>query len=228
MDELTIEQRATRLLAGDDVDKDDVRFFLSRLLQVQEEQGRGASRAVTRGLLLAAAFVLLTHSTLLEAELLGMKIHDISPVRLVIPVAMMLMVLRAVTALRLSIFYRRVFREVAGQHQPSWRASGLIPLLSPWNGPMSTHASPVRLDVDEHPAVDRLHQVLRTTDSWAGITALTVFQVYAFVMLFHDPRVPTIATVASLGVTVSLMAFVAAYLWYVRRSRLTPAPHRRM
>ncbi|MER5457056.1 hypothetical protein ABT008_19930 [Micromonospora sp. NPDC002389] len=225
MEELTIEQRATRLLRSDDVDKDDVRFFLSRLLQVQEDQGRSASRAVSRGLVLAAAFVVLTHSTLLEAELLGMKIHDISPVRLVIPVAMMLMVLRAVTALRLSLFYRRVFHEAAGQQLPSWRASGLLPLLSPWNGPMSTHASPVRLDVDEHPAVDRLHQVMRTTDSWAGITALAAFQVYAFVMLFHDPRVPTIATVACLVLTVSLMSFVATYLWYANLSRRTPAPH---
>ncbi|MFI7079455.1 hypothetical protein ACIBO1_19345 [Micromonospora sp. NPDC049903] len=60
---------------------------------------------------------------------------------------------------------------------------------------------------------------MRTTDSWAGITALAAFQVYAFVMLFHDPRVPTIAIVASLVLTVSLMSFVAAYLWYVNLSR---------
>lgn len=225
VDELSIEQRAAKLLEGDDVDKDDLRFFLSRLLQIQEDQGRDASRAVLRGAGLGALFIVLTHSKLLEAELLGMKIHDISPLRLIIPVAMMLMVLRAVTVLRLSIFYRRIFHEVVGKHLPSWQASGLIPLLSPWRGPMSTHASPIRLDVNEHPGVDRLHQAMRMVDAWAGTAALAGFQIYIFVILFKDPRISTITAAASLGISLTLMLFVAAYLWFARLSRHPSVPN---
>ncbi|MFF3867574.1 hypothetical protein [Micromonospora sp. NPDC001898] len=224
MDELSIQQRATKLLEGDDGDKDDLRFFLSRLLQIQEDQGRDASRAVLRGAGLGAVFIILTHSKLLEAELLGMKIHDISPLRLIIPVAMMLMVLRAVTVLRLSIFYRRIFDQVAGKHLPNWQASGLIPLLSPWRGPMSTHASPIRLDANEHPGVDRLHQAMRIVDAWAGTAAIAGFQIYAFVILFRDPRIPTIAAAVSLGTSLILISFVAAYLWFVRLSRHPSVP----
>ncbi|MGC5033836.1 hypothetical protein [Micromonospora sp. DT229] len=218
MDKLTLEQRATMLLQGGDVDKDDLRFFLSRILQIQEDQGRDASRAVKRGVGLGVAFIILTYSNLLEAELLGMKIQDISPLRLAIPVAMMLMALRAVTVLQLSVFYRRIFREVVGKHLPSWEASGLVPLLSPWNGPMSTHASPTRLDIHEHPGVDRLHQAMKMVDAWAGIAALAGFQLYAFVILFHDPRVPSIATLTSLAISLTLMLYVAAYLFFVKLS----------
>ncbi|WP_433343215.1 hypothetical protein [Micromonospora sp. CA-111912] len=224
MDELSIERRAAKILEGDDVDKDDLRFFLSRLLQIQEDQGRDASRALLRGFGLAVVFIILTYSKLLEAELLGMKIHDVSPLRLIIPVAMMLLVLRAVTVLQLSIFYRRLFDEVTGKHLPNWQASGLIPLLSPWRGPMSTHASPVRLDVNEHPGVDRLHQAMRIVDAWAGTAALAVFQIYIFVTLFRDPRIPTIAAAASLGISLILTLFVGAYLWFVRLSRHPSVP----
>ncbi|WP_431917144.1 hypothetical protein [Micromonospora wenchangensis] len=225
MDDLTIEQRATKLLEGGNVDKDDLRFFLSRLLQIQEDQGRDASRALSRGIGLGVIFVILTYGRTLEVELLGVKVQDISPLRLVIPVVMMLMVLRAVTVLRLSLFYRRVFREVAGRHLPNWQESGLVALLSPWNGPMSSHASAVRLDVDEHPGVNRLHQVMRTVDAWAGIVALTGFQVYAFAILFQDPKISTVGALAALNASLVLTAFVAAYLVLTRLGRHSATAH---
>ncbi|MFJ8685614.1 hypothetical protein [Micromonospora wenchangensis] len=217
MDDLTIEQRATKLLGGGNADKEDVRFFLSRLLQIQEDQGRSASRALARGVGLGLVFVVLTYGKLLEVELLGVKVQDISPVRVAIPIAVMFTVLRAVTLLRISLFYRRVFGEVVARYLPSWQDSGLVPLLSPWNGPMSTHASAVRLDVGEHPGVNRLHRAMRSLDAWSGIVALTGFQVYAFVVLFHDPRIPAVAALVSLTVSLVLMGFVAVYLVFARR-----------
>ncbi|WP_088983858.1 hypothetical protein [Micromonospora echinospora] len=218
MDRLTIEQRVGKLLKGDDVDDEDVRLFLTRLMQIQEAQGRDATRAISRGVALAAVFVFLSHSKILEAELLGMKVNDISPLRLVVPVAMMLMVLRAVAIMRLSAFYRRVFEEVVRRHLPNWYASGLSPLLTPWRGPMLTHASRTRLDATEHPGVDRLHQMTRMVDASASVAALVLFQVYVFVSLFQDPKVPAVATGVSLVLSSVLLILVAAYLWFVKRS----------
>ncbi|WKU04362.1 hypothetical protein [Micromonospora sp. HUAS LYJ1] len=225
MDDLTIEQRASKLLEGGN-DKEDVRFFLSRLLQIQEDQGRSASRALARGAGLGLVFVVLTYGKLLEVELLGVKVQDISPVRVAIPIAVMFTVLRAVTLLRISLFYRRVFGEVVARYLPGWQDSGLVPLLSPWNGPMSTHASAVRLDVGEHPGVNRLHRTMRSLDAWSGIVALTGFQVYAFVVLFHDPKIPAVAALVSLAVSLMLMAFVAVYLAFTRRGIPTSAASR--
>ncbi|MFE0591364.1 hypothetical protein [Micromonospora echinospora] len=195
---------------------EDVRLFLARLLQIQEAQGRDATRVISRGVVLAAVFVFLTHSRILGAELLGMKVDDISPLRLVVPVAMMLLVLRAVAIMRLSAFYRRVFEEVVRRHLPNWYVSGLSPLLIPWRGPLLTHASRTRLDATEHPGVDRLHQMTRLVDASASVAALVLFQVYVFVSLFQDPKVPGIASGVSLALSSVLLILVAPYLWFVK------------
>ncbi|WDZ86497.1 hypothetical protein [Micromonospora cathayae] len=226
MDQLTMEQRAAELLRSDDVDREDLRFFLSRLLQIQDDQGRDVTRAISRAVVLGVVFVVLAHGDLVEVELLGMKVQDLSDFRYVIPVAMVLLVLRAVVVLRLSLFYRRVLGEVVRSHLPGWHASGLVPLLTPWKGPMSTHASQIRLDAAEHPGIDRLHQVLRAVDSSSGIVAVVAFQAYAFVNLFQDPRIPDVSVGVSLGLSLLLLAFVGAYLRLVRLSGL-PGPRRR-
>ncbi|MFG1918428.1 hypothetical protein [Micromonospora sp. NPDC048898] len=130
----TIAKRAEKLLSGPNVDREDIRFFLAQLLQQHQSQVREVTKAISRSFILAFVFVVLSNSTIAEAELMGVKVQDFSFFRLAIPVVMTVMVLRAIVALRASSVNYQVFYHVVKRHLPNWHDSGLVDLLVSFEG----------------------------------------------------------------------------------------------
>ena len=209
---MTIEKRAEKLLSGPDSDREDIRFFLAQLLQLSQTYGQEFSKAVSRSLVLAFAFAVLSTSKLSEAELMGMKVQDFSAFRLAIPAGVAILMVRAVVALRAGGLIYQVFYEVVKRHLPSWHESGLGSLLTNAHGPLSVDAGYMQIDGTEHPVVHKMNQGVRLAEVLGGLGVVILFQVYAYHELFDDSRISNILASASLVVTIVATAFAVMYL----------------
>jgi hypothetical protein len=85
------------------IDREDLRYFLSRIIDTGNRLHKAGIRSVVVIAGLAGLFVLMSAGGLTEAELFGVKVSRFSLFLLVIPVAIALVFARAVVLIKSSV-----------------------------------------------------------------------------------------------------------------------------
>jgi len=208
----TISERAKQFLEDKDVEREDVRFFLLQLLELGRLCGQSAAKGISRGVLAALFFVLLSNPKITEAELAGVKIEEFSFFRLILPVAISYFSLQTVLALDAHGLYTKIYREIIKRHYPAWHKSDFSELLMTWPGPLSMHLGPIHFDFSEHPGLHKIRMTAAISQMASAIVVPIAFGAYAYIRLFEDNRIPDLAAKASLTVAVVLMGASALLL----------------
>jgi hypothetical protein len=167
-------------------DRDDLRYFLDKIIESCNGLHRGFTRSVVLMVALAGLFVLMSSGGLTEAELFGVKVSRFSLLLVVVPVAIAFTFSRAVTLLKTSIVYRTVFFGVTERYYPNWARSGLDSLLL---------TSYVNLGNTMHeqffdPGVSRWSvSTMSIIEMVAVLFGPPAFDVYAYIVLFGSSEV---------------------------------------
>ncbi|TYB37148.1 hypothetical protein FXF50_16060 [Micromonospora sp. AP08] len=212
MKDVSIRERVDHFLGGDAVDREDVRFYLSQLLELARGHGKATSAAIARAMALAALFVLLSSARLSEAEIVGVKVQDFSFFLIVIPVAISFLFLRALLVIRAYGEYMQIYHEITRKYVPRWYESDLDEVLMPWQGSLVASPSLSHLDGGEHPLAYKSRRVLQLLELALGLAVPVLFQVYAYTVLFRRPEIPVVVSAVSLAISAVIVTAGVLYI----------------
>jgi len=168
------------------IDRDDLRYFLDKILDKCNRLHRAGIRGVVIVAGLAGLFVLMSAGGLTEAELFGVKVSRFSLFLLVIPVAIAFVFARSVILVKSSAIYRHVYLALAARYYPSWSRSGLDGLLLSSEFMLSAAVHENYFPQGVGRRVLLLSSVVELT-VWA--LAPAVFDVYAYFVLFRSHEI---------------------------------------
>ncbi|MGC5290766.1 hypothetical protein [Micromonospora sp. DT231] len=215
MDSSRYEKRIEEFLNNEDVDREDMRMFIGRLLDIANGIGRKASRSIGLSVALVAAFFLLSNAKLTEAELLGVKVQDFTFFRLALPVASLFFLLRYLSLMKAFNIYEKLYDLIMERYWPQCSTSALDTLLLDWDGPVSVMR---RDDFYFDGQSTKLRTVIGSAEVASGLVLPLLFAVYAYWTLFSDPEVPGVATSISLTLSAILCVISALHLLIINGS----------
>jgi hypothetical protein len=176
------------------IDREDLRFFLSRILDACNRLHRSGRRGLVVIAGLAGLFVLMSAGGLTEAELFGVKVSRFSLFLIVIPVAVAFIFARSIIMIKSSTIYKHIYFDITGRYYPSWARSRL-------DGLLLTSEHMLSGAVDENFFDKGLGRQVLLASSMVEMVAWTfaplAFDVYAYLVLFRSSEIQQV------GVTIS-------------------------
>jgi hypothetical protein len=176
------------------IDREDLRYFLSRIIDTGNRLHKAGIRSVVVIAGLAGLFVLMSAGGLTEAELFGVKVSRFSLFLLVIPVAIALVFARAVVLIKSSVVYKHVAFDITARYYPSWSRSGLDGLLLSSDYWLS---GAVHENFFERGAGRRVLLFSSTVELIVWSLAPVAFDIYAYFVLFRSHEIQPIGVVIS-------------------------------
>lgn len=198
------------------IDREDLRYFLDKILVTCNRLHRAGIRGVVIVVGLAGLFVLMSAGGLTEAELFGVKVSRFSLFLLVIPVAIALVFARSVVLVKSSAVYRHVCFELMARYYPSWRRSGLDALLLSNDFILSA-----AVHENFFPrGVGRRILLLSLAVEWSiWAFAPAAFDVYAYFVLFRSHEIQQVGVVIS-----SIIAGLLVIVGWTNFLTMPPSP----
>ncbi|MGC4755277.1 hypothetical protein [Micromonospora trifolii] len=216
VDGATYEERIEEFFKNKDIDREDMRMFIGRLLDIANGIGRKASRSIAISVLLVAAFFLLSSAKLTEAELLGVKVQDVTFFRLALPVASLFFLLRFLMLVEAFGIHENMYYRIMQRYWPECSTSDLDTLLIAWDGPVSVMG---RNDFYFTGRPTRLRDAIGNAEIAIGLVLPVLFAIYAYWTLFSDPKVSLVATSISLALSVILCVTGTLHVIFVNASK---------
>lgn len=212
MDGATYEERIDEFFKNKDVDREDMRIFIGRLLDIANGIGRKASRSIAISMLLVGAFFLFSNAKLTEAELLGVKVQDFTFFRLALPVASLFFLLRFLMLMEAFRIHESMYHRIMERYWPECNSSDMDTLLLVWDGPVSVMRGH-DFYLTGFPV--KLRDVIGLTEIVIGLALPLLFAIYAYWNLFSDSKISVIATSVSLVFSAVLCVTSALHLVFV-------------
>jgi hypothetical protein len=218
MSDESIANRVGRFVGSDPMDKEELLFYVGRLIESCQLVRKRAFLGIGEMVGLGALFLLMATQDLSEAELFGIKIQNFNFFLLAIPVGISFLFARTTVLLNSYGIYQEVFHAITSTSLRTWRLSGLDTLILLGPGQLTGSQPSSFLKPGAGRRIDNATEV---AELLFAVFAPGTFVVYAYIQLFSNPQIPFYGSLISIIISAIFLvlgglqiAVVRPFLWH--------------